>query len=139
MFGFFKNKQPIKTSPEEVSIMVDAVKRVIGTQLMLSGKSEMELIHSKFCLGYLMGVCDATAQKRGISEKEDILVITGAFMSLFPLNPTVLATSLKLADDPEFLNGQKIGGTDLYGLMSLGKNAPLGLFDYWKAKRVTAS
>jgi hypothetical protein len=139
MFGFFKKKQKPQASAEEVSVMIHAVNVVIGTQLMLSGKNEIEVLDSKYSLGYLMGVCDATAQKRGIPVGEDLLVIAAVFMSLFPLNPKVFAASLSLAEDKEFSDGQQTGGTDLNGMMSAGKIAPLGLFDYWKANRVTAA
>lgn len=132
MFGLFKKRQTIATSPEEVSVMVSAVKKAIGAQLMLAGRDEQELLQTRFCLGYLMGVLDAIAQQRQIPQAEDLLVIGAAFACLFPMHPLAFADAIALANDPEFIEGQNIGGSDLYRMVTTAKSVSLGLYDYWR-------
>lgn len=132
MFGLLKKRQAIVVAPEEVALMVRSVKGSIGPQLTLAGRNERELLQTKFCLGYLMGICDAIAQKRGIPEGEDLLVIGATFSTLFPMHPPAFAAALALVEDPEFIEGQSAGGSELFNMLSPAKSVPLGLYDYWK-------
>ena len=132
MFGLFKKPHATAASTEEVTLMVRAVKGSIGPQLILAARNERELLHTKFGLGYLMGVCDAIAQKRGIPQVEDLGVIGAAFAALFPLHPPAFAAAIALSEDPEFIEGQNMGGSEMYALLSAGQSVPMGLYDYWK-------
>lgn len=136
MFGIFKKRPRIAVSPDEVAVMHSAVKAVVGRQLLQSGRSWDDLLKSRFTLGYLHGVCDATAQKRGISEDEDLLVLGATLIQLFPYKPELFAALGQLQDDPQFASGQHWGGTDLLKSISDRGHAPSGLTEYWAATPV---
>lgn len=135
MFGLFKKTKQIKTSPEEVNVIVQGVHTFVGAQLMLANKREQDLVGSKFTLGYLTGVCDAIAQRRGVPDEQHELVGMAVFAHLYPDKPEVYAAILKLGNDPEFFRGQMLGGQETMHILSKRITIGSGLTDYWKDQR----
>ncbi len=133
MFGFFKKRSPDAASEEEISLMRGAVDAVIGQQLFRANRSWADLLAARFTIGYVMGVCDAIAQKRGIPEGNDVVVIQTALGLLFPVAPQLFAAIGGLQDDPQYAAGQHWGGTDMLTLLADRTRVPSGLCDFWAA------
>jgi hypothetical protein len=133
MFGFFKKKQPppIKTSPEMVRAISEGVRMLVGIQLTLASRTESDLLESKFTLGYLIGVCDALSQKRGVPNGENTLVMLAIFGVMFPDKPEAASLAMKLSDDQEFFKGQMAGGQETMLVLSGKQKAAFGLIDHW--------
>lgn len=133
MFGLLKKRRELPSSDGAAKI-ASVVRKLVGSQLAFSPWDEQDLLTSNFGLGYLMGLCDAMAQKQSIPEPEDLLVISLAFALLYPDHPKTFGRALQLAHDPEFTAGQQVGGRDFFGLASSDKRIPFGLVDYWKGE-----
>lgn len=132
MFGLFRKVKKMKTPPEEPGIIAQGAKHLIGSQLFLTNKCETDLLSSKLTLGYLTGVCDAIAQRRGVPEDEHELVGMAIFGILFPASPQIYATVLELGHDQEFEAGQIAGGQETMNLLTKKIEIATGLIDYWK-------
>lgn len=128
-----KQRHRATVGGDDAAHIAAAAQAVIGPQLMLAGRNEAALLGDRYCAGYLMGVLDAVAQRRGLDEGQDLMHIGAAFAVLFPGHPDAFARMLNLADDPQFSAGQLRGGTELVSLLSSDtRSTPLGLVDYWR-------
>lgn len=136
MFGLFKKKRALDISHIEGALMARSVEAYLSAQLELSSKTKEDVLRSKWCMGYLMGLCDAIAQKRDIPQPDDLLVISFSFGVFFPQNPDAFNIALNLAENCEFVAGQNVGGSEMHGLLLGEKIVPMGLFDYWRGARV---